>query len=426
MLFVDRQVQSLQQNIMKRQIIVIGAGITGVSCAEYLRRSRQNVLLVDAHRPGDPRAASFGNAGLLARAAITPVADPDLYRELPKMLLGKNAPLSLRWSYLPKITQWIARFMKHGLPGEYRKIVARIDQIAHDTVEQHLALAEGTKAAGFIRSGELTYLYPRKQDYRSSSLANRLKAEMGCTYDARDLNALQEIDPHLGSSYKFGTAYKHNGWIDDPATYVKALFDHYEERGGAFEKVHVEALMPNGIRSSDGRVIEAEQIVLAAGAWSKPLAKTLGEAIPLEGERGYHVTFHTPSFTPPAPYIVTDIRCGVTPYSTSIRCAGTTEFAPLDSKQTKGRTDLLRRAIKRVYPDLEWERETEWMGNRPSTPDSLPLLGRSKTHPSLIYATGGQHLGLTIGPKLGRLVRDIALDMSPNEDISPYSPDRFG
>lgn len=410
---------------MEKSVLVIGAGITGVACAEYLRRANIPVLLIDQIRPGDPKAASFGNAGLLARAAIAPVADPDLYRELPKMLLGRNAPLALRWSYLPKIAPWITRFLKHGLPGEYRKIVANLDMIVHDTVDQHVALAKGTRAESFIRTGDLTYLYTRKKDYRSSSLANQLKAELGCDYDPLNLDELKERDPNLGDHYQFGTAYKLNGWVDDPAAYVTALFDHYIENGGAFEQAVIETLTENGARSADGRHFEAEQTVIAAGAWSKPLMKTIGEKIALEGERGYHVTFHSPSITAPNPYIATDIRCAATPYSNKIRCAGTTEFAPLDSPATTRRWDLMRRGIKQIYPSLTWEKETEWMGNRPSTPDSLPLLGRSNARANIIYATGGQHLGLTIGPKLGRLVRDIITEQKPNIDISPYAPDRF-
>lgn len=408
------------------KVIVIGAGITGLAIAEHLRRAGAKVTLIDPVHPGDPEQASFGNAGLLARSAITPVSEPALFLQIPAMLLGPNSPLSLRWSYLPKLAPWAMSFLRNGFPKRFKAITRAIDGLAHDTVDQHLSLAKGTGAEEYIRTGVLTYLYPKASDYKPRSLANRIKAECGCEYETLGRADLLDLDPNLGPRYSFGTAYKFNGWITDPAAYLKALFRHYQAQGGAYIQAKVTGIEGKSVRLADGQSHEAYQIVLAAGAWSGDLSKSLGLKTPLEGERGYHISVKSPSITPPTPYLVTDRRFGLTPMTNGIRCAGTSEFAPLGAPPTKGRADILRKNLRLVYPQIEWESDTEWLGNRPSTPDSVPMLGRAPNAPHVICAFGSQHLGLTIGPRIGQLVRDMVLDKPSNADLSAYRPDRFG
>ncbi len=410
---------------MPQSVIVIGAGFTGVCIAENLRRSGASVTLLDRVKPGDTAQASYGNAGLLARAAIVPALEPDILPKLPKYLFSRKSPLNLRWSYLPKFLPFGLSFLRNATPSRVRRITRSIEMLAHDTVEQHLALVKGTPAEKYITSGALTYLYPRKKDYDKNRFSNALLAELGITPDHLNLPELKEIDPALGDAYQFGARYKDNGYISDPAAYIQALTAHFEANGGQFVPGAAQAIDGQRVILQDGTTLTADTIVIAAGAWSRSLTGGFGHKVPLEGERGYHLMLKSPSFTPPIPYMMTDAKSVMTPMTPGIRIAGTTEFAPLDSRPSTRPFKLQRDAVRRLYPTLTWDREETWMGHRPSTPDSLPMLGRTKSNPNVIFAFGSQHLGLTIGPKLGVLAAQIAQNRSPNADISALAVDRF-
>ncbi|MAY44755.1 MAG: hypothetical protein CML65_05800 [Rhodobacteraceae bacterium] len=174
-----------------------------------------------------------------------------------------------------------------------------------------------------------------------------------------------------------------------------------------------------------GEILRADKLVLSAGAWSRPLAKTLGLKMLVEAERGYHVSMEAPGFTAPHPYMVTDAKFVLTPMQGALRAAGVVEFAGLDGPERREPGDMIAKAVRRVYPGLTFERETRWMGRRPTTPDSLPVVGAVASAPNVLHAYGGQHVGLTIGPKLGRLIADLAADRKVNMDLTPYRPDRF-
>ncbi len=410
---------------MAQTVIVIGAGFTGVCTAEHLRRAGATVTLLDRVKPGDTAQASYGNAGLLARAAIVPALEPDILPHLPKYLFSRKSPLSLRWSYLPKFLPFGLSFLRNATPARVRRIATSIEMLAHDTVEQHLALAKGTPAEKFITSGTFTYLYPQKKDYEANRFSNALLAEFGVTPEHLDLPELREIDPALGDAYRFGARYTDNGYVSDPAAYLQALTAHFVANGGKVLLGAAKAIDGQSVVLQDGTALNADTIVIAAGAWSKSLTGSLGHKVPLEGERGYHLMLKSPSFTPPIPYMMTDAKSVMTPMDHGIRIAGTTEFAPLDSPASTRPFVLQRAAVRRLYPTLTWAEEETWMGHRPSTPDSLPMLGRVKTNPNVVFAFGSQHLGLTIGPKLGLLATQIVQNRTPNIDISALAVDRF-
>ncbi len=410
---------------MTHEILVIGAGITGVSIAENLRRAGQSVTMIDRVVPGDPKQTSYGNAGLLARAGVGPVADPSILLELPKILLDPNSPIKLRWSYLLRLMPWAMSMMRNGMQDRAKRIIPAMNTLLYDTVEQHLNLAKGTEAEQYIKLDGLTSIYRNKSDFLADKFMNEAKKSVGIEWIEYDRKALSDRDPKLSAAYTFGVEYKGQGWITDPAAYVAALARHFTENGGKFISREVVEIGTDRVICKDGSEVFAKTIILATGAWSKSLAKTFGHKVPLQGERGYHILLKNPSHVPTQPYLVKDIRCGLTPMLKGLRCAGTTEFAPLDSTPSKSPTAYLEKNVKQIYPDLTWEDTKTWMGNRPTTVDSLPMIGRTKSAPNVIYAFGGQHLGLTMGPKVAQIIRDIVLDTPTNIDLSPYAVNRF-
>ncbi|MDB4839248.1 FAD-binding oxidoreductase [Amylibacter sp.] len=410
---------------MKQSVIVIGSGITGVSCAEELRRSGANVTLIDRVKAGDPTQTSFGNAGILAREGIMPIANPSMLKMIPQILLSPNSPVYLKWSYLAKFSPWALQFIMNGTRPKALPIILALNELIYDTVENHIQLSKNTGAARFIEKGDMTLLFRNRKQFSSDKFANQTRRNLGITSEELSRDKLLDRDPHISKLYQFGLAYKNHGWITNPAAYVSSLAKHFQENGGKILIGEVSKINGNNVELKGGIILKAENIVLATGAWSKNLASQLGHNIPLQAERGYHLSLKNASHMPPNTYLITDKKFGLTPMDGFLRCAGQSEFAPLEMPPNPKAIKNLRKFLFRLYPKLEYETETIWQGTRPTLPDSLPVIGRSSKNTSVIFAFGGQHLGLTMGPKIGKMVRDIIFERQSNVNMTPYSSDRF-
>jgi len=412
------------------KVIVVGAGITGVSAAEWLRRDGHEVTLIDRVRPGDPTQTSYGNAGILARSGVVPVSVPGLIWKAPGMLLDRDSPLYLRWSYLPRLMPWLLRYMWNGRRSKVEEIARGLAPLVGDTVDQHLSLARGTPAARFIQHGFYTAIYRDRAAFEGDAFGFALRRAHGFEWEEWDRAALREYDPELSEAYTFGAALKDHGFITSPAGYVAALAEHFEREGGTFLQGEVADIAQidggrGAVTLTGGARREADRVVLAAGVWSGKLAGKLGHRAAMESERGYHLTLTGASHKPPAPYMVADAKMAVTPMEEGLRFAGTVDFGGLDGPEQTAPLESLRRRVRQIYPRLEWDGEETWMGQRPSTVDSLPLLGASPKAPAIHFAFGGQHLGLTMGPRIGRMTADMIAGRKPNIDIAPYRVDRF-
>ena len=410
---------------MKQSVIVIGSGITGVSCAEELRRSGAKVTLIDRIQAGDPSQTSFGNAGILAREGIMPIANPSMLKMIPQILLSPNSPVYLKWSYLAKFSPWALQFIMNGTRPKALPIILALNELIYDTVENHIQLSKNTGAARFIEKGDMTLLFRNRKQFSSDKFANQTRRNLGITWEELSRDKLLDRDPHISKLYQFGLAYKNHGWITNPAAYVSSLAKHFQENGGKILIGEVSKINGNNVELKGGIILKAENIVLATGAWSKNLASQLGHNIPLQAERGYHLSLKNASHMPPNTYLITDKKFGLTPMDGFLRCAGQSEFAPLEMPPNPKAIKNLRKFLFRLYPKLEYETETIWQGTRPTLPDSLPVIGRSSKNTSVIFAFGGQHLGLTMGPKIGKMVRDIIFERQSNVNMTPYSSDRF-
>ncbi|MHA1527893.1 MAG: NAD(P)/FAD-dependent oxidoreductase [Alphaproteobacteria bacterium] len=412
------------------EVIVIGAGITGVSAAEWLRRDGHKVTLIDRVRPGDPAQTSYGNAGILARAGVVPVSVPGLIWKAPGMLLDPNSPLYMRLGYMPRLMPWLLRFLWNGRRSKVEQIARGLAALTWDSVDQHLALARGTPAERFIKRGYYTAIYRDRAAFEGDAFGFGLRRANGFEWEEWDRAALADYDPGLSEAYTFGAALKDHGFITSPAGYVAALAGHFEREGGAFLQGEVADISQIGggrgaVTLIGGARHEADRVVLAAGVWSSKLAGKLGHKAAMESERGYHLTLTGVSHMPPAPYMVSDAKLAVTPMESGLRFAGTADFGGLDGPEQTAPLENIRRRVRQIYPKLEWDGEETWMGQRPSTVDSLPLLGPSPKAPCIHFAFGGQHVGLTMGPRVGRMTADMIAERKQNIDIAAYSVDRF-
>ena len=406
--------------------IVIGAGIVGVSTAIWLRRAGVPVTLVDRGPPG--QGTSYGNAGVLASCAMVPVTTPGLIRKAPKLALDPNFPLFLRWSYLPRMMPWLIKYLGHANDSDTRRIATGLTEIVGDAVDQHDALAKGTRAADWIVNSDYVFAYADRAAFEADGYAWGLRHEAGFQPTLIEGEAVREYDASVGQSVNCLAVLKDHGYILDPAGYVAALAEEFLSLGGHWQQAEVQ-----GFRFEDDKVsavdtstgpLPCSKVVLATGVWSKPLMQKLGLSIPLESERGYHIVFEGATGGPSVPMMVASGKFVATPMKAGLRCAGVVEFGGLDAGPSAAPLAFLRREAKRAFPNLRATAEVEWQGHRPSTTDSLPLIGQVR-ETGVYVGFGHQHIGLTGGPKTGRLLAQIMTGQTPNIDMHPYAPTRF-
>lgn len=408
---------------------VVGAGIVGVSTAEHLRRRGHQVALIDRVRPGDAAQTSYGNAGLLATSSVVPVTVPSLPWRTPRMLLSPNEPLFLRWRSLPRLFGWLVRFLAQS---RHDVTVATADKLAVLTAEspaEHLSLAQGTPAEQYLRMSDMAYLYPGPAAFRKDQYARDLRARHGHTAQHLTRPALTELDPNLSPHYTDAAVFGNHGYLTDPGRYVAALAGHFATHGGTVQQAEVRDVQPlpdgrGAVRTPAGQQ-EFDRVVICAGAWSDKLLEPLGYHARLESERGYHIFLRNANPLPPIPYLLADAKFAVTPMGDHLRFAGVVELASREHGPSTAPLAFMRRAIRRVYPDLTWEHEETWLGHRPTTIDSVPMLGPVPDAPGIHCAFGTQHIGITCGPKIGRLMAENISGPQSNLDLSAYRVDRF-
>ena len=409
-----------------QNVVVIGAGIVGVSTAIWLQRQGVAVTLID--REGPASGTSYGNAGILAAGAIVPVVTPGLWKKAPGMLLNPGQPLFLRWSYLPQLFPFLIQYMRNGSPARVEAIATALHTLLGDSPDQHQALTEGTDAADLIRPGSYLYGYTDRGARDADAYGWDLRAEKGATFRDLDSDALAAYDPALKGRFGHAVELVHHGVIVDPGLYVLKLAAHFEAQGGTISTATL-----TGFRRENGQAtaaqtdqgdIPADGFVVTTGVWSQALAKSLGVEVPVESERGYHIEFHRPNIQLKGSVMVAKGKFAVSPMEGRMRAAGVVEFGGTKAGPSKAPFALLRKNIREIFPDLEFENTSEWMGHRPSTSDSLPVIGPSPKLPNVYFGYGHQHVGLTGGPKTGRWLAQMMTGAAVNEDLSAYSPAR--
>tara|TARA_R110002096_G_scaffold51390_4_gene134385 strand:- start:3570 stop:4820 length:1251 start_codon:yes stop_codon:yes gene_type:complete len=409
-----------------QDILVIGAGIVGVSTALWLQRAGMSVTLID--KDGPAAGASHGNAGVLAAGSIVPVTVPGLMAKAPIMLFNPNLPLFLRWRYLPKLMRFLPRYLKNARHARVERISDGLHVLLHDTYDQHRALSADTPAAKFLTSQDYLFGYVNKAAFDADKYGWDLRRARGVAHSELDADALAAFDPALKGRFGYGVICHQHGAIKDPGEYVRALFDSFIDNGGKFFQRSVQDFeLLNGrceCVMTDHGMMKADQYVLTTGAWSSAWQTDLGVSVAMESERGYHIEFINPSIKLRAPIMVAGGKFVVNSMNGRMRCAGVIEFGGLDAGPSKAPIDLLKKQMAALFPDMTYDRVVEWMGHRPATADSLPVIGRAPKAQNVLLGYGHHHVGLTGGPKTGRWLSHIATVAPMNTDLSAYAADR--
>lgn len=410
-----------------RRVAVIGAGIVGVALALGLRRDGREVTLIDRAGPGE--GASYGNGGVLAACSIVPVTVPGLIAKAPRMLLDPKQPLFLRWAHLPRLAPWLARYLRHATAAEAKRIAAALDPLLHDALEAHRALSAGTPAARYVAPSDYAFLYRDRAAFEADAFAWGVRRAHGWRWETLEGAALRDWDPIFAPSLGFAAKLGGHGRISDPGAYVKALAAAFEAEGGRLIRAEVEDVAVEGGRvagvRAGGETLACDAVALCAGAWSGRLARRLGLAVPLESERGYHLELVEPSAMPRAPVMIAAGKFVATPMEGRLRLAGIVEFGGLDAPASPAPAALLRAHARAAFPGLSWREERAWMGHRPAPSDSIPLIGAVPGVRGAWLGFGHHHVGLTGGPRTGRLLADLIAGRRPNIALAPYDPARF-
>jgi len=408
--------------------VVVGAGIVGVSTAIWLKRAGHNVTVVDREKPGSSKATSFGNAGVLAACSVAPVTAPGMIAKSPKMLLDPNFPLFLRWSYLPRLTPWLLKYLSHANDADTRRIAAGLAPLTHDTVEQHQALTAGTAAQDWLVTSDYSFVYKDRAAFEGDSYTWMLRKEAGFEPELIEGQVVRDMEPNLSPDYDLLAVMHDHGYVKDPGGYVAALMDEATKLGTTFVQAEVKDFtFSNGEVSgvvTPGQILACDSVVLATGVWSRDIAKKLGLSVPIETERGYHVFYRDAENGPNTPLMLTTGKFVATPMQGGLRCAGVIEFGGLEAGPSDAPLALLRREVEKSFPNLKFSAEEPWLGHRPAPSDSLPLIGELGT--SKVFAGfGHHHVGLTTGPKTGRILAGLVSEEKSNLDLAAYAPARF-
>ncbi|NPD16303.1 FAD-binding oxidoreductase [Xinfangfangia sp. D13-10-4-6] len=407
-------------------VIVIGAGVVGLSAALAIQARGLRVTVLD--REGPAAGASAGNAGAFAFTDILPLASPGILKKAPKWLLDPLGPLSVPPGYALKIAPWMFRFWRACSPARVRhSTVAQtaLMDLSKAELEPFLALS-GTSLM-LEKKGNLQ-VYESRAELEASLPGWQARAEHGIEFQHMDAAEMAAVQPGLADRFTHGTFTP--GWfsISDPKLYTLALAERFAANGGVIERAEVTGLraLTEGVEVlSHAAIRHAGHVVLAAGAHSHLIARSVGDHIPLETERGYNTTLPPGAFD-----LKTQVTFGghgfvVTRLSTGIRVGGAVELGGLSRPANFKRSEAMLKKAATFLPGLKTGGGVQWMGFRPSLPDSLPAIGRSKNSARVIHAFGHGHLGLTQSAGTARLVADLVTGTPPAIDISAFSPQRF-
>jgi D-amino-acid dehydrogenase len=409
---------------------IIGAGIVGMSTAAFLQRQGCRVTVIDRLPPGE--GCSFGNAGGIAFAEIVPTLHPRILLKIPGWLMDPLGPLAIRWSYLPKALPWFLAAGRNAMPDRVKAITAARADLALRVVADFETLLKAAGTAHLIKYQDTLRLYDNETQFAAEAAERQAKNAHG--YETKRLSGgeARELEPALSPNVHCGVF--HGGWyfVTDPEKVVKSIAEDVVRNGGSIVGDDVLAIdrqdgRATHLRLKAGGEHRLDRLVICAGAYSHLLAKQLGDRVLLEAERGYHMVLPNSGVSLSRSLTYARIPGAATPMDMGLRLAGTDEFAGLDAAPNYARADALWKIFKRILPGLNAPdaATTRWMGRRPGTPDSLPVIGPSKHASNVWYGFGHGHMGLTWGPSTGRLLSELMTGARSNIDLSPFRADRF-
>ncbi|MDQ0441720.1 NAD(P)/FAD-dependent oxidoreductase [Methylobacterium persicinum] len=410
-------------------IAVIGGGMVGLASALALQERRLDVVLCD---PGEARArTSFGNAGVISRGSILPMASPALWGKLPAYLRNADRALRLDYTHLPRIIPYLAHFLAAARETRWREAAASLLPLtsaayaAHERLAARAGTTDRLARTGWIKA------YRTEDAFAGAALERDILERHGVAFEILDGDALREREPALVRRYARAMLLTETGSVREPGRLIEACEALYAQTGGRRIRSTVTRLTPDGdgwVLAYEGGTLWAKQVVLAAGAASGVLARELGYRFALAAERGYHRHYALHPDSPPLsrPVLDTGAASIIAPMGPDrVRVLSGVELNARHAAPNHGQIEAASREAAdtlRLGGPLDNE---PWLGSRPSTPDGMPVIGRAPRHRGLIFAFGHGHIGLSTGPVTGEIVADLATGREPAVPIAPFAPQRL-
>ncbi|KAF1025104.1 MAG: D-amino acid dehydrogenase 1 [Burkholderia plantarii] len=414
---------------MDFDVIVLGAGIVGVSTALHLRDRGQRVALLDRQAPG--QGTSFGNAGLIERSSVAPYAFPRSRLTLLRYATHRATELVWHAPSLPAFAPWLLRFWRESAPARHAAAARDMLPLIERCVVEHDALtARSAQAAALVRaSGWIEAFRTPAAFERGAAHAAGIAARHGLRHAALDAAALRAREPALRGGFAGGIHWLDPKAVSDPGALVAAYASLFLERGGVLLRGDAATLAQTDrgwrVRTDAGET-SARQVVLALGPWSDTVFARLGYRIPLREKRGYHMHY-APTGCARLSAPVVDIAHGyvIAPMARGLRLTTGVEIAARSLPPTGIQLARAERIARPTFGLGERLDPAPWLGFRPCTPDMRPVIGAAPRHPGMWFAFGHNHHGLTLGPITGRLLAQAICGETPDVDLTPFRAERF-
>ena len=408
---------------------IIGAGIQGICIGLQLIKKGIPVTIFDRYDPlsAEYKSASYGNAGHFSPYAVLQFNRTDVLTDVPKMLLSSDGPLALKWNHVLKMTPWLFHYLKNFNKKSMLHTAKNMHQILSLSNDAYEEVFKEINISNLVEKKGIIYVWTNK-NLKSRELEIKVRNDLGIEQKLLTQKEIIDLEPNLKPVFDAGVIYESAMHARDPHGILKEIFKLFLKKGGKFIQENIISLQQDKINQTVMKSERSEYVfeksVIASGAFSKNLTDQLGEKIPLDTERGYHVHFKNMDHLISRPVIFLDRGFGMTPMNQGLRAVGTVELGGLKNPPSKKRIDYVVKCAKELLPQLESHND-EWLGFRPTLPDFLPIMGPSLKNKNIIYAFGHHHLGWTLGPVTGKIVSGIVAGEKTNLDLSPYSSKRF-
>ena len=413
---------------MARKIIVLGAGMVGVSVAWHLVRRGHDVTLIDRREPG--LETSFGNAGIIQREAVRPYAFPRDIGTLLRVLPNREVDIRYRPTGMVSAAGPLLNYWLNSSGKRYDRIVHEWASLIMRCLDSHAPMIEAAGAETLVRKGGWLELYRTRKEFEERQQEAREDHErFGVEYEVLDAEALHAKEPHLDKEL-IGAIHWTQPWmVSDPGALVQAYARSFAEQGGNVMKASVEEVhqVDSGwqVQTSEG-THEAEQVVVAMGPWSGKLLASLGMKVPLFAKHGYHMHYSAEEGTKLNHWVM-DAEKGflLEPMRAGIRLTTGAELADLDSPPKYKQLAAAEKVARKLFPLGKRRDSQPWKGARPCMPDMKPVIGPTPGKEGLWLAFGHGHQGFTLGPATGELLAQMMDGEEPAVDMAPFRADRF-
>ncbi len=410
-------------------MLVVGGGVVGVCVAYYLARAGRRVCLVE--RGEVCSGCSHGNAGLLVPSHSVPLAAPGVVAISLKWMFNPASPFYIKPRLDRELLSWLWRFNRACNRRQVQRAMPLIRDLSMESLRLYDELAADGTEFGLEHKGVLM-LYKTEAGLREQVADGKAMGEFGIEARELSLSEISELSPNLSVDALGGVYYPQDGHVT-PMQLVPEIARRAREMGVEVH-THTEVLAFERSGARISRVVTTrgdftpEEVVLTAGSWSGVLARELGLRLPIQGGKGYSITFKRPLEAPSLPIVCGEAKIGVTPMIDALRFAGTLELAGLDLTISRQRVAAVLSGVPLYLPDLkpeEMELVEIWRGLRPCTPDGLPFLGRARHIDNLTVAAGHAMIGVSLGPVTGKLVAEVVSGEKPSIDLDLLKVDRY-